>query len=112
MHTESFGINRFQGIRVHHLTDKAAAWTVSSRLAQRRPQPPDPKVPRPLENRIGLPRRLKRSQLRTERLRYARYYGNAFNAAAPSNNLVKQFVDRLLVLGSRLEDAEVLEVGK
>ena len=25
---ESFGINRFQGIRAHHFTDKAAAWTV------------------------------------------------------------------------------------
>ena len=32
--------------------------------------------------------------------------------AAPSDDLVEHCIDRLLVAGIRLEDAEVLEVGK
>jgi DNA-binding transcriptional LysR family regulator len=36
---ESFGINRFQGIRVHHLTDKAAAWTVAAAWRKDDPNP-------------------------------------------------------------------------
>jgi hypothetical protein len=36
---ESFGINRFQGIRAHHLTDKAAAWTVAAAWRKDDPNP-------------------------------------------------------------------------
>lgn len=36
---ESFGINRFQGIRAHHLTDKAAAWTVVAAWRKDDPNP-------------------------------------------------------------------------
>jgi hypothetical protein len=32
--------------------------------------------------------------------------------AAPSDDLVEHCIDRLLVVGSRLEDAEVFKVGK
>ena len=32
--------------------------------------------------------------------------------SGPGDDLIEHGVDRLLVLGSRLEDAEVLEVGK
>src|SRR5437588_10588948 len=35
-----------------------------------------------------------------------------FQRAAPSDDLVKHGVDRFLVPGSRLEDAEVLEIGE
>ena len=36
---ESFGINRFQGIRAHHLVDKAAAWTVAAAWRKDDPNP-------------------------------------------------------------------------
>lgn len=36
---ESFGINRFQGIRAHHLADKAAAWTVAAAWRKDDPNP-------------------------------------------------------------------------
>jgi DNA-binding transcriptional LysR family regulator len=36
---ESFGINRFQGICAHHLTDKAAAWTVAAAWRKDDPNP-------------------------------------------------------------------------
>jgi hypothetical protein len=36
---ESFGINRFQGIRAHHLTGKAAAWTVAAAWHKDDPNP-------------------------------------------------------------------------
>lgn len=35
-----------------------------------------------------------------------------FQRAAPRDNLIEHRVDRLLVMGSRLEDAEVFKVGK
>jgi DNA-binding transcriptional LysR family regulator len=36
---ESFGINRFQGIRAHHLTDKAAVWTAAAAWRKDDPNP-------------------------------------------------------------------------
>jgi len=36
---ESFGINRFQGVRAHHLIDKAAAWTVAAAWRKDDPNP-------------------------------------------------------------------------
>lgn len=36
---ESFGINRFQGIRAHHLTDRAAAWTAAAAWRKDDPNP-------------------------------------------------------------------------
>jgi DNA-binding transcriptional LysR family regulator len=36
---QSFGINRFQGIRTHHLSDKSAAWTVAAAWRKGDPNP-------------------------------------------------------------------------
>ena len=40
---ESFSINRFPGVRTHHLTDKAAAWTVAAAWRKDDPNPLIPK---------------------------------------------------------------------
>jgi hypothetical protein len=43
---------------------------------------------------------------------YARFSRSVFNAPPQAMTLVEHCMDRLPVMGSRLEDAEVLEVGK